>query len=140
MTIHKDHKFKFSKVAAPDTKKKLINNLSPLRAAINSLSSAVEDIQKAKQEVQAQGKSVTDTIHTSFAQLQLILLQRKQQLLHEAASQVEEKIDKLSAEEKKLTLANAQVQSVIDYTERFVSECSANEVMNMQTEIRRRIE
>jgi len=39
-----------------------------------------------------------------------------------------------------LTLANAQVQSVIDYTERFVDECSTNEVMNMQTEVKRRIE
>ena len=137
---HKDHEFEFSKVAALDTKKKLLDNLSPLRSAINSLSSAVGDIQNTKQEVEVQGKSVADAIHTSFAQLQLVLQQRKQQLLHEAASRVEEKIDKLSAQEKKLTLANAQVQSVIDYTERFVSECSANEVMNMQTEIRRRIE
>ena len=137
---HKDHKFEFSKVAAPDTKKKLLDILGPLRSAVNSLSSTVGDIQNTKQEVEAQGKSVADTIHTSFAQLQLVLQQRKQQLLHEAASRVEEKIDKLSAQEKKLTLANAQVQSVIDYTERFVSECSANEVMNMQTEIRRRIE
>ena len=140
VTIHKDHKFEFSKVAAPDTKKKLLDHLSPLRSAVNSLSSAVGDVQITKQEVEAQGKSVADTIHTSFAQLQLVLQQRKQQVLHEAASRVEEKIDKLSAQEKKFTLANAQVQSVVDYTERFVSECSANEVMNMQTEIRRRIE
>ena len=138
--IHKDHKFEFSKVAAPDIKKKLLDHLSPLRSAVNSLSSAVGDIQITKQEVETQGKSVADTIHTSFAQLQLVLDQRKQLLLHEAASRVEEKIDKLSAQEKKLTLVNAQVQSVIDYTNRFVSECSANELMNMQTEIRRRIE
>ena len=140
VTIHKDHKFEFSKVAAPDTKKKLLDHLSPLRSAVNSLCSAVGDIQNTKQEVEARGKSVADTIHTSFTQLHLVLQQRKQQLLHEAASQGKEKIDKLSAQEKKLTLANAQVQSVVDYTERFVSECSANEVMNMQTEIRRRTE
>ena len=138
--IHKEHEFEFSKVAAPDTKKKLLDHLSPLRSAVISLSSAVGDIQNIKQEVEAQGKSVADTIHTSFAELQLVLQQHKQQLLHEVASRVKEKIHKISAQEKKLTLANAQVQSVIDYTERFVSECSANEVMNMQTEIRRRIE
>ena len=140
VTIHRDHKFEFSKVAAPDTKKKLLDHLSPLRSAVDSLSCAVGDIENTKQEVEAQGKSVANTIHTYFTQLQLVLQQRKQQLLHEAASQVQEKIDKLSAQEKQLTLANTQVQSVIDYTERFVSECSANEVMNMQTEIRRRIE
>ena len=138
--IHKDHKFEFSKVAASDTEKKLLDNLNPLRAIINSLSTAVGDVQNTKQKVEAQGKYVADTIHTSFAQLQLVLEQHKQQLLHEATSRVEEKIDKLSAQEKELTLVNAQVQSVIDYTERFVLECSANEVMNMQTEIRSNIE
>ena len=137
---HKDHEFEFSKVAAPDTKKKLLDHLSPLKSAVNSLSSAIGDIQNTKQEIEAQGKSLANTIHTSFAQFQLVLQQRKQQLLHEAASRVEKKIDKLSAQEKKLTLANAQVQRVVDYTERFVSDCSTNEVMNMQTEIRRRIE
>ena len=137
---HRSHDFEFCKMAAPDTRKNLLGNLGPLKAAVGSLSTAVGDIQNTKQEVEAQGKSVADTIHTSFAQLQLVLQQRKQQLLHEAASRVGEKIDKLSAQEKKLTLANAQVQSIIDYTERFVSECSANEVMNMQTEIRRKIE
>ena len=137
---HRSHDFEFCKVAAPDTRKNLLRNVSPLKAAVTTLSTAVGDIQNTKQEVETQGKFVADTIHTSFAQLQLVLEKRKQQLLHEAASRVEEKIDKLSAQEKKLTLTNAQIQSVIDYTERFVSECSANEVMNMQTEIRRRIE
>ena len=140
MKTHKDHEFEFSKVAAPDTKIKLLDHLSPLKVAVNSLSSAVGDIQNVKQEVEVQGKSVAETIHTSFTQLQLVLEQCKQQLLHEAASRVKEKVDKFSAQEKKLTLANAQVQSVVDYTERFVSECNANEVMNMQTEVRRRIE
>ena len=140
VTTHKGHKFEFSKVAASDTKKNLLENLASLRTIINSLSGAVEVIQNTKQEVEAQGKSVADTIYTSFTQLQLVLQQRKQQLLHEVTSQVQEKIDKLSAQEKKLTLASVQVQHVIDYTERFVSECSANEVMNMQTEIRRKIE
>ena len=137
---HRSHDFEFCKEAAPDTRKKLLGNLGPLKAAVGSLSTAVGDIQNTKQEVEAQGKSIANTIHTSFAQLQLVLQQRKQQLLHKAASQVGKKIDKLSAQEKKLTLANAQVQSVIDYTKRFVSECSANEVMNMQTEIKRRME
>ena len=137
---HKNHEFEFSKLAAPDTKKKLLDNLSPLKSAVISLPCAVGDIQNTIQEVEAQGKSVADTIHTSFTQLQLVLQQHEQQLLHEVASRIEEKIDKLSAQKKKLTLANAQVQSVIDYTEIFISECSANEVMNMHTEIGRRIE
>ena len=70
---HRRHDFDFCKVAAPDTRKKFLQNLHPLKAAVGSLSTAVGDIQNTKQEVEAQGKSLADTIHTSFAQFELIL-------------------------------------------------------------------
>ncbi len=137
---HKDHKFEFSKVAAPDTKKQLLEHLSPLKTAAKTLSGAVTEIQTTKQEVEAQGNSVADTINTSFNQLQLILEERKQHLLQEFSKTVQEKIDKLTVQEKNLSLAHAEVQNVTDYTERFVSDCSDNEVMSMHTEIKKRIE
>ena len=140
VTVHKEHKFEFSKVAAPITKKKLLEDLNPLREVTVNMSSAIEVLQTTKQEVEAQGDSVTKTIHTSFNELQQILEKHKQQLLTEAASKVQEKMDKLLAQEKNLSLANAEVQSIFDYTQRFVGHCSDNEVMSMHTEIRRRIE
>ena len=138
--VHKEHKFEFSKVAAPITKKKLLEDLNPLREVTVNMSSAIEVLQTTKQEVEAQGDSVTNTIHTSFNELQQILEKHKQQLLTEAASKVQEKMDKLLVQEKNLSLANAEVQSIVDYTERFVGHCSDNEVMSMHAEIRRRIE
>ena len=140
VTVHKEHKFEFSKVAAPITKKKLLKDLNPLREVTVSMSSAIEVLQTTKQEVEAQGDSVANTIHTSFNELQQILEKHKQQLLTEAASKVQEKMDKLLVQEKNLSLANAEVQSILDYTERFVGHCSDNEVMSMHAEIRRRIE
>ena len=140
VTVHKKHKFEFSKVAAPITKKKLLEDLNPLREVTVNMSSAIEVLQTMKQEVEAQGDSVTNTIHTSFNELQQIIEKHKQQLLTEAASKVQEKVDKLLAQEKNLSLANAEVQSIFDYTERFVGHCSDNEVMSMHAEIRRRIE
>ncbi len=140
VVAHKDHKFEFSKVAAPDTKTKLLEQLSPLKTAAKTLSGAVTEIQTTNQEVETQGNSVADTINTSFNQLQLILEKRKQQLLQESAKICQEKIDKLTVQEKNLSLAHAEVQNVTDYTERFVSDCSDNEVMRMHTEIKKRIE
>ncbi len=140
VVAHKDHKFEFSKVAAPDTKTKLLEQLIPLKTAAKTLSGAVTEIQTTKQRVEAQGNSVANTINTSFNQLQLILEERKQQLLQESAKTVQEKIDKLTVQEKNLSLAHAQVQSITDYTERYVSDCSDNEVISMHTEIKKRIE
>ena len=138
--VHRDHNFEFSKITAPDTKTSLLEELASLKQVTDNLSSAVEDIQTTKQEVEAQGDSVANTIHTSFNELQQILEKRKNELLHEASSKVQKKLNKLSVQEKNLTVANTEVQSIVDYTERFVGYCSDNEIVSMQAEIRSRIQ
>ena len=139
MTAHRNHKFEFSKVAAPNTKKKLLDELDPLREMSVSLSSAVEEVQTTKQEVEAQRRAVTITIQTSFDELHKILEKRQQEILQEAEGIVREKVNKLEMQEKNLSLANGEVKSIIDYTEQFVSHCSDAEVMSMQDEISSRI-
>ena len=139
VTAHRDHRFEFSKVAAPNTKKKLLEELDPLRELSASLSHAVEEVQTTKQEVEAQGEAVANSIQTSFDELHKILENRKQKLLHKAKVIVQEKSDKLLMQEKNLSLAKTEVQSVLDYTAGFVSHCSDNEVMSMQAEITSRI-
>ena len=136
VTAHRDHKFEFSKVAAPNTKKKLLEELDPLREVSASLSRAVEEVQTTKQEVEAQGRAVTSTIQTSFDELHKILEKRRQEILQEAEGIVREKVNKLVMQEKNLSLAHTEVQSTVDYTERFVSHCSDNEVMSMHGDIR----
>ena len=138
--VHRDHNFEFSKIAAPDTKKNLLEELASLKQVTDNLLSAIEDIQSTKQEVKAQGDSVANTIHTSFNELHQILKKYKNELLQGASRKVQEKIDKLSELDKNLTLANTEVQGIVDYTERFVCHCSDNEVMSMQAEIRSRIQ
>ena len=135
VTAHGDHHFEFSKVAAPNTKKKLLEELDPLREISVCLSQAAEEVQTTKHEVEAQGRTVADTIQTSFDELHKILEKRRQEMLSEAEGLVQEKIEKLSVQEKNLSLANKEVQSIIDYTERFVSHCSDDEVVSMHDEL-----
>ena len=137
---HRDHNFEFTAVAAPTTKEDLMKELEPLRKVVGSLSLAVEEVQPTKQEIEIQGDSVTNTIHGSFNELFQIMEIRKHEMLEEAGRLVREKVDKLTVQEKNLSLAVAEVQSVVDYTERCVSHCTDNEVMNTHAEIRRRIE
>ena len=137
---HRDHNFEFTAVAAPTTKEDLMKELEPLRKVVGSLSLAVEEVRMTKQEIEVQGDSVTNTIHGSFNELFQIMERRKQEMLEEAGRLVREKVDKLTVQEKNLSLAVAEVQSVVDYTERCVSHCTDNEVMSTHAEIRRRIE
>ena len=129
MKDHRDHNFEFCKKAATTTKSNLLEKLDPLKTQSSSLSHAVEEVRTTKQELEAQRDTVANTIKTSFKELRDILDNRERELLEEADRQ-----------EKTLSLASAEVQSVVDYTEQCVRHCTDNEVMSTHTEIRRRIE
>ena len=137
---HRDHNFEFTKKAAPDEKTKLLEEMQPLKDVQVKLTSTVEHIQTIKLEVEAQKDPAINIIKTSFKELHDILDKREKDLMEEAGAIVQEKVDKLSVQEKTLSLASAEVQSVIDYTERCVRHCTNNEVMSMYTEMRKTIE
>ena len=137
---HRDHNFEFTAVVAPKTKEDLMKELEPLRKVVGGLSLAVEEVRTTKQDIEVQGGYVANTIHASFNELFQIMERRKHEMLEEAGRLVREKVDKLTVQEKNLSLAVAEVQSVVDYTERCVSHCTDNEVMSTHAEIRRRIE
>ena len=137
---HRDHNFEFSKKVAATTKSNLLEKLKPLKTQSSSLSHAVEEVRTTKQELEAELDTVANTIKTSIKELRDILDNRERELLGEADRLVQEKMDRLSVQEKTLSLASAEVQSVVDYTEQCVRHCTDNEVMSMHAEIRRRIE
>ena len=137
---HREHNFEFCKKAAPKTKENLLGKLESLKNQRESLAQAVDNIQITKQELNENGDAVADSIQTSFKELREILDKREQELLGEAAGMVQQKMHKLSVQEKNLSLASAEVQSVVDYTEQCVRYCTDNEVMRMHAEIRRRLE
>ena len=137
---HRDHNFEFSKKVAATTKSNLLEKLEPLKTQSSSLSHAVEEVRNIRQELEAQRVTVANTIKTSFKELRDILDNRERELLGEADRLVQEKMDSLSVQEENLSLASAEVQSVVDYTEQCVRHCTDNEVMSTHAEIRRRIE
>ena len=136
---HKDHDIEFNNVAADIKKKELMESLKPLREVEDSLSHALEEVSHTEREVEGQGDSMANTIETSFEELHTILETRKLQLLEEAGRRVREKMEHLKGQEENLSIASAEVRSVIDYTEQCVRLCSDDEVMSMHTEISQRI-
>ena len=136
---HRDHDIEFNNVAADNKKKELMDSLKPLREVEDSLSRALEEVCNTEREVETQGDSVANTIETSFEELHTILETRKQQLLEEAKRRVREKMDNLKGQEKNLSIASAEVRSVIDHTSQCVRLCSDDEVMSMHSAISHQI-
>ena len=137
---HREHNFEFTKKAAPDEKRKLVVEIKPLKDLHVKLTNGVEHVQTTKLEVETQKDSTVNIIKTSFKELRAILDKREKVLVEEAGSLVQEKVDKLSVQEKTLSLASAEVQSVVEYTEQCVRYCTDNEVMSMHAEMRKTIE
>ena len=136
---HRDHNFEFCAVAAPETKEELTKMLECLRELSKNMSLAMEVVKTTKQEVETQGNSVERTIQTSFEELFETMKKHKQEMLEGARKLIQEKMNKLSVQEKNLSLASSKVISVVDYAERFVSHSSDNEVMSMHIDIKRQI-
>ena len=76
--------------------------MKPLKEVQVKLTSTVEHIQTTKLEVEAQKNSAINFIKTSFKELHDILDKRERDLMEEAGAVVQEKVNKLSVQEKTL--------------------------------------
>ena len=137
---HRDHKFEFTRKAAPGAKAKLLEDIQPLKGLKNELVKAGIKISLTQVIIEAQKQACINDLHTSFKELHNILEQREQELVEDATTIAQEKLQKLSQQEKTLSLASAELQSVVDYTERCVSLSTDNELVSMDTEIRKTIQ
>ena len=139
ITAHRDHRYEFVIVAAPQIKQKLLQQLDPLRESCSNMLCAVDGVHTTISGVEDQGKSVTKQIKSSFAELRKIMDYHEQELLTETATKVEQKCKHLSEQGKSLSIACAAVESVVDYTEHCVEHSADDEIMCMHTEIQSRI-
>ena len=137
---HKDHKIEFTKKAAPDVKAKLLEDLQCLTDLKEEFEKTVEKISLTINAIEAQKQASISHLHTSFKELHNILERREQELVEDATTIAQQKLQKLSQQEKTLSLASAELQSVVDYTERCVSLSTDNELVSMDTEIRKTIQ
>ena len=137
---HRDHNYEFVLVAAPKTKKELTQQLGPLMESQESLYKAIKEIQATIAEVEDQGGSVANTIKISCKELHTIVDDHQESLLAEAATRVQQKVERLSLQEKSLSTAYAVAQSVVEYTKQSLEHSADDEVMRMRVEMQNRID
>ena len=83
---HRNHR----NITAPNTKTNLLEKLCPLKEVGANLSSAIEDLQTTKQEVEAKEDLVASTIHTSFDELHQILDEEENKLFLKALRKMQD--------------------------------------------------
>ena len=120
-------------------KKKLIQELDPLKEVIVSLSDAVEKIQTTESEIEAQGNSATGDIENVFEELQEVIKTHKQKLLEEATIKVTQKLQRLSEQKKELSATCVTVKNVIEDIEECVKQSTDGDVMCVHAKLKNRI-
>ena len=137
---HLGHNYEFTNVAVTGVKTKLQQDIQSMKKQQTEFTDAMEKIRATALDVETQKESAISNLHTSFQELHNILELREQELVEDATTIAQQKLQKLSQQEKTLSLASAELQSVVDYTERCVSLSTDNELVSMDTEIRKTIQ
>jgi DNA-binding beta-propeller fold protein YncE len=136
---HRDHEYEFVKKASPETKKKLMEHLTPLCEIQAGIQGAVRNVEGAKANIIAMDKSMTTSIKQSFQELRDILDKREKELLAETAATVEKKMTNLTVQQKKLEMSSGTIQSLVEFVERSVENATDEELMTIHTQMMTRI-
>ena len=137
---HAGHNYEFVKKAAPATRKKLTEHLSPLKNLLPDLSTAVNQVKGTKQKIQAQKELTERQVNAKFQELHDILDRCKVRVLRESSALADSKMEKLTVQEKGLDLSLATAQSLIDFVERTLENASDEELITMQEQVVSRID
>ena len=136
---HKEHEYEFVKKAAPETKKKLSEQLVPLNEIQLGVRDTVKNVEETKCEITAMGGSMITSIKQSFQELRDILDKRERELLAETASVVEQKTNRLYVQQKKLKMCSGTIQSLVEFVERNIENSTDEELMSIHTQMMSRI-
>ena len=136
---HKEHEYEFVKKAAPETKKKLTEQLVPLNEIQVGVRNAVKNLEETKSEIAAMGGSMITSIKQSFQELRDILDKRERELLAETAAVVEQKTNRLDVQQKKLKMCSGTIQSIVEFVERNIENSTNEELMSIHTQMMSRI-
>ena len=118
---HEDHNCELMEKTSPDAKAKLLTDMQSLKVLLEELAKAREKIHATIFEVENRKLASINNIHTKFKELHNILEQRKQELVEDATTIAQLKLHNLTQQEKTLSLAKAELQGIVDYTEQFES-------------------
>ena len=137
---HIGHNFNFLKKCAPESRKTLRDSLAPLRKVQADIAGAEKKLNATEAQVDTQKNEVCKSLEQSFDQLKALLDQRKAELVKKASALAQEKKDALAAQRKGLQVAQAEIQSLVEFVERNVENTSDQDPMGIRTQLQTKVE
>ena len=137
---HQKHKSTVIKKCAPESRKTLRDSLAPLRKVQADIAGAEKKLNATEAQVDTQKNEVCKSIQQSFDRLRALLDLRKAELVKKANALAHEKKDALAAQRKGLQVAQAEIQSLVEFVERNVENTSDQDLMGIRTQLQTKVE
>ena len=137
---HREHKSDFVKKCASESRKTLCDSLAPLRKVQADIAGAEKKLNATEAQVDTHKNEVCKFIQQSFDRLKALLDQRKAELVKKASALAQEKKDALAAQRKGLQVAQAEIQSLVEFVERNVENTSDQDLMGIRTQLQTKVE
>ena len=132
------HNCELVEKTSSEDKAKLLTDKQSLEVLLEELAKAGKKIHATILEVENLKLASIKNLRTKFKELHNILEQREQELVEDATSIAQQKLQNLSQQEKTLSLANAELQSVVGNTKR--CEKLSSIFSSVNTELRKTIQ
>ena len=135
---HEDHSCELMRKTSPEDKAKFLTEKKSLKVLSEVLIKARDKVRSTILDVKNQQLATINNLRTKFKELHNSLEQHEQELVEDATTIAQQKLQKLSQQEKTLSLASAELQSVVDYTKGCEKYYSISTSVN--TELRKTIQ
>ena len=137
---HREHKSDFVKKCASQCRKTLGDSLAPLRKIQADMAGVEKKLNVTEAQVDTQKNEVCKSLEQSFDHLKELLEQRKVELVKKARALAQEKKDALADQRKGLQVAQAEIQSLVEFVERNVENTSDQDLMGIRKQLQTKVE
>ena len=137
---HSGHNFNVLKKCALEKRREICNSLVPLRKVQLDITNADKNLCENEGQIDKQGEAIQQSIHELFSQLKSLLEQQEAELLSVSTALVREKKDALAAQRKGLQMAQAEIESLVEFVEQNLENSSDQELMGTSAQLQTKIE
>ena len=137
---HRDHKSSFVIKCAPESRKTIRDSLATLKKVQADITRAEKKLNATEDQINSRNNKVCKSLEQGFDRLIALLDQRKAELVKKASTLAQEKKDALAAQRKGLQVAQAEIQSLVEFVERNVENTSDQDLMAIRTQLQTKLE
>ena len=137
---HRDHTSSFVIKCAPESRKTIRDSLATLKKVQTDIAGAEKKLNATEDQINSRKNKVCKSLEQGFDRLKALLDQRKAELVKKASILAQEKKDALAAQRKGLQVAQAEIQSLVEFVERNVENTSDQDLMGIHTQLQTKVE